>query len=261
MNEQPPAQARESLTPIARAATALAVLTDRAVHQLRSNYREALPADLARQLDANVTSVLEASVWSNSIACWVEQTNVGGVRVDRAHDVAWPEWEAHGYHLRVERELDRYAHSGRREAYHHQLDLFDDWGAQTGHAEKEGWPQVEFENARNVTGTMQRDNRGRVCGVRFHTIFGHEDLWAFTINAADVELLIASWKDDDPWVRLASTAAVWAAGYLGPSAYETHPPQPGDPGASGPGRDLTPGPKAERPPQPALGDQEHPRAV
>lgn len=236
---QPPQAALEAIKPLSHAITALAVLTDRAIRQLRLSYRENLPDQVLPQIEANITSTMEAGFWANSVACWVESTCPPSTTVDKLHEVAWPEWEVGPFHVRIEREA-HYARSGRRDAYNHQVPLFE---YSIRDEAPQQWAHVDPDQARNVTGTMVRDEDGVVTGVVFRAIFGTRALWQLTVSAEMVQQLINSWAPEDPWVILAQTPATWAAGYGSAGTGITGPAMSPDPGP-----DLTPGPNAERPP-------------
>ena len=237
----PPDHIRRAIEPLTHAITALAVITDRSVRELRDQYRSKLSADLAAQIDANIAGTMEASIWSNSVSCWVDETRPANVSVERLHDVAWPEWDAGECHVRIERE-SRAPRSGRRAAYDHQIPLFQ---YAVGDEAPEEWVRVDADKAMNVTGTMLRDGDGVVIGVRFRAIFDNEDLWRLEVTVDDVAALLRSWTDESPWVALAKTPATWAAGYRHLIAKAPTPPAtPATPA------EYTPGPNAENPPPP-----------
>lgn len=247
---KPPDATWAAIEPLASAITALAVITDRAIHELRDQYRAKLTPKLAAQLDAHIAGTMEASIWSNSVSCWVDETCPAHVTVNRLHEVAWPEWDAGPCHVRIERE-SRAPRSGRRSAYDHQIPLIE---YVVGDTIPEGCVRVDAENALNVTGTMLRDKDGAVSGVRFHAIFAGDDVWRVDVSANEVSTLIQSWSRTAPWVALASTPATWAAGYLQLVAAEDSPIT-----AGGPDEDeaLTPGPNAERPPAEPVEDADN----
>lgn len=210
MDEIAPEQAIAALSPLARAVTALAVLAGQAADDLRNAVTGSLSKEESERINKQLVSTAEAACWANAIACWVEANEDSSAKVIRPHDVAWPEWQVDSYHLRVERLHDRYARSGRRDAFQHQIPL-DEFNLASPNVGE--WQKKEAAQARNVTGTMVRSSSGSVVGVRFHTVFGHEDLWSFTVRAEDVAGLLATWSDADPWVRLASSAKTWSHGY------------------------------------------------
>lgn len=237
----PPDHIRQMIEPLTQAIAALAVITDSSVRELRTQYRSKLSTELAAQIDANIAGTMEASIWSNAVACWVEETRPAQVSVDRLHEVAWPEWDAGICHVRIERE-SRTPRSGRRAAYDHQIPLFQ---YAVGDDAPQEWLRVDADNATNVTGTMLRDDDGAVIGVRFRAIFENEDLWRLQVMAEDVAALIQTWSDESPWVALAKTPATWAAGYRHLVAKAPAPPAT----AKAP-MEYKPGPNAENPPPP-----------
>lgn len=207
--KEPPPEVLATLTPFARATTALALITDKAIRSLTEALAAHLPAAEAQRTTKQLVSTAEASCWANSVACWVEATDADGVRVLREHDMAWPEWMVHGYHVRIERRGAMRGRSGRRTAFNYQMSLFDPYDL----PDMAQVPHVGVDEAFNVTGTMVHDRDGVLTGVCFHAIMDDEDLWQFTIHTAQVADLVRAWGVDDAWVRLARTPGVWAAGY------------------------------------------------
>ena len=219
----PPQEALDALLPFARVATALAARVDEGTRCLRASLYADLPDEEARRVDKQLVSTVEASFWANSIAAFADANPDPTLSVIRDHEMAWPEFKVANSQIREERRAHVTARSGRRAAFNHQLmlDVFDPHKPR-----QEEWPQVESADATNITGTMLHGDDRTCVGVRFHALFGGEDLWDFTVKTTDVATLRESWADTDIWVLLAERPGLWSLGYREASRLNAAPQAP-----------------------------------